>query len=275
MACGGRRGSGPQYRRAEPAAGLQREFHAVAVIAHRTPEALLSLTDPLVPAVWVSSAGPAASPAQHTRPTWYWRSRQPQGGLGGTHVDPLARQQVADRRLADRAIGKLGAVKLNDLTARQARKALAGLSTSLPARSLRPPLLSTRLTRSLAHGEQLHWQPVVDRRGRGLDHARALPAAVLSANLNDSVRSGPGRAIGPSRSPGRSTRKERHPCLTSEQATLAAEEARSLTSPGPSRFHSPCPNADCRRRAEQIFCAYSLQHSCHQPGARNRQGGCG
>jgi hypothetical protein len=42
------------------------------------------------------------------------------------------------------------------------------LSASLPARSLRPPLLSTRLTRSLAHGEQLRWQPVVDRRGRGL-----------------------------------------------------------------------------------------------------------
>jgi hypothetical protein len=28
-------------------------------------------------------------------------------------------------------------------------------------------------------------------------------------------------------------RKERHPCLTSEQATLATGEARSLTSPGP------------------------------------------
>jgi hypothetical protein len=60
--------------------------------------------------------------------------------------------------------GKLGAVKLKDLTARQARKALA----ELPARSLRPPVLSTRLRRSLARGEQLHWQPVVDRRGRGL-----------------------------------------------------------------------------------------------------------
>jgi len=68
------------------------------------------------------------------------------------------------RRLADHAIGKPGAVKLKDLPARQAQKALA----ELPARSLRPPLLSTRLTRSLAHGEQLHWQPVVDRRGRGL-----------------------------------------------------------------------------------------------------------
>jgi hypothetical protein len=54
--------------------------------------------------------------------------------------------------LADHAIGKLGAVKLKDLTARQVQKALAELSASLPARSLRPPLLSTRLTRSLAHG---------------------------------------------------------------------------------------------------------------------------
>jgi len=69
------------------------------------------------------------------------------------------------RRLADHAIGKPGAVKLKDLTARQVQKALAELSASLSTRSLRPPLLSTRLTRSLAHGEQLHWQPVVDRRG--------------------------------------------------------------------------------------------------------------
>ena len=68
------------------------------------------------------------------------------------------------RRLAGHAIGKLGAVKLKDLTARHVQKALAELS----ARPLRPPLLSTRLTRSLAHGERLHWQPVVDRRGRGL-----------------------------------------------------------------------------------------------------------
>jgi hypothetical protein len=72
------------------------------------------------------------------------------------------------RRLADHAIGKLGAVKLKNLTARQVQRALAELSASLSTRSLRPPLLSTRLTRSLAHGEQLHWQPVVDRRGRGL-----------------------------------------------------------------------------------------------------------
>jgi hypothetical protein len=72
------------------------------------------------------------------------------------------------RRLADHAIGELGAVKLKDLTARRVQKALAELPASLPARSLRPFLLSTRLTRSLARGEQLHWQPVVDRRGRSL-----------------------------------------------------------------------------------------------------------
>jgi len=51
---------------------------------------------------------------------------------------------------------------------RQVQKALAELSASPPARSLRAPVLSTRLTRSLAHGEQLHWQPVADRGGRGL-----------------------------------------------------------------------------------------------------------
>jgi hypothetical protein len=39
------------------------------------------------------------------------------------------------RRLADHVIGKLGAVKLKDLTARQVQKALAELSASLrPAR---------------------------------------------------------------------------------------------------------------------------------------------
>jgi hypothetical protein len=54
------------------------------------------------------------------------------------------------RGLADHAIGKLGAVKLKELTARQLQKALAELPASLPARSLRRPLLSTRLTRSLA-----------------------------------------------------------------------------------------------------------------------------
>ena len=72
------------------------------------------------------------------------------------------------RRLADHAIGKPGAVKLKDLTARQVQKAQAELSASLSTRSLRPLLLSIRLTRSLAHGERLLWQPVVDRRGRGL-----------------------------------------------------------------------------------------------------------
>jgi hypothetical protein len=41
------------------------------------------------------------------------------------------------RLLADHAIGKLGAVKLKDLTARPAQKALAELSASLPTRSLR------------------------------------------------------------------------------------------------------------------------------------------
>jgi hypothetical protein len=55
------------------------------------------------------------------------------------------------RRLADHAIGKLGAIKLKDLMARQVQKALAELSASLSTRC-GPPLLSTRLTRSLAHG---------------------------------------------------------------------------------------------------------------------------
>jgi hypothetical protein len=84
---------------------------------------------------------------------------------------PTARQASTVenyRRLAGHAIGKLGAVKLKDLTTRQVQKALAELSASLSTRSLRPPLRSIRLTRSLAHGERLHWQPVVDRRGRGL-----------------------------------------------------------------------------------------------------------
>jgi len=90
--------------------------------------------------------------------------------------DGLATRQASTvenyRRLADHAIGKLGAVK--DLTARQVQKALTELSASLPTRSLRPPLLSTRLPRSLAHGEQLHWQPAVDRRGRGLKSRMCL-----------------------------------------------------------------------------------------------------
>jgi hypothetical protein len=57
------------------------------------------------------------------------------------------------RRLAGHAIGEPGAVKLKDLPARQVRKALAELPASLPASSLRPPVLIARLTRSLAHGE--------------------------------------------------------------------------------------------------------------------------
>ena len=81
---------------------------------------------------------------------------------GGVLQQGLARRRTHDAagqhrrelpRLADHAIGKLGAVKLKDLTARQVQKALAELSASLSTRSLRPPLLSTRLTRSLAHGE--------------------------------------------------------------------------------------------------------------------------
>jgi hypothetical protein len=50
------------------------------------------------------------------------------------------------RRRAGHAIGKPGAVKVKDLTARQVQQALAELPASLPARSLRPPVLSARLT---------------------------------------------------------------------------------------------------------------------------------
>jgi hypothetical protein len=46
------------------------------------------------------------------------------------------------RRLAGHAIGEPGTVKLKDLTARQVHKALAELPASLPARSLRPPVLT-------------------------------------------------------------------------------------------------------------------------------------
>src|ERR1017187_8858522 len=113
------------------------------------------------------------------------------------------------------------------MTARQVQKALAELSASLSARSLRPPLLSTRFTRSLAHGEQLDWQPVVDRRGRGLKSRVCLarPPPFLRARM---VPRGQGldSATSPSRAPRRWARKERLPCLTSEQATLATEEAR-------------------------------------------------
>jgi hypothetical protein len=54
------------------------------------------------------------------------------------------------RRHAGHAIGEPGAVKLKDLTARQVHKAVA----ELPARSLRPPVLNARLTRSLAQGSR-------------------------------------------------------------------------------------------------------------------------
>jgi hypothetical protein len=59
------------------------------------------------------------------------------------------------RRLADHAIGKLGAVELKYLTARQVQKVLAELSASLSTRSLRPPLLSTRPARSPAGNSSL------------------------------------------------------------------------------------------------------------------------
>jgi hypothetical protein len=94
---------------------------------------------------------PATSP--HAAPSQIWCS---------------GRRSTYTSSPTEPAIGKLGAVKLKDLTARQVQKALAELSAPLSTRSLRPPLLSTRLTRSLAHGEQLHWQPVIDQRGRGL-----------------------------------------------------------------------------------------------------------
>jgi hypothetical protein len=68
-----------------------------------------------------------------------WR---PASGTGSTTHSRRGGTVENYRRLADHAIGRLGAVKLKDLAARQAQKALAELSASLPARSLRPPLLS-------------------------------------------------------------------------------------------------------------------------------------
>jgi Enoyl-(Acyl carrier protein) reductase len=47
-----------------------------------------------------------------------------------------------------------------------------------------------------------------------------------------------------------STRKEPHPCLTSEYATLATEEARSVTSPG--------PQVPARSMAATFQAAYSV-----------------
>jgi hypothetical protein len=55
------------------------------------------------------------------------------------------------RRLADHVIGKLGAVKLKDLTARQVQKALAELSESLSTRSLR--LVHQILERAIRHAQ--------------------------------------------------------------------------------------------------------------------------
>src|SRR5580658_140834 len=46
-------GRGPQHRRAEPAAGLQREFHVVLVLAHWPAEAFLGLADPVLDGVLV------------------------------------------------------------------------------------------------------------------------------------------------------------------------------------------------------------------------------
>jgi hypothetical protein len=50
-----------------------------------------------------------------------------------------------NRRRAGHAIGKPGAVKVKDVMAR-VQQALAELPASLPARSLRPSVLSARLT---------------------------------------------------------------------------------------------------------------------------------
>jgi hypothetical protein len=148
------------------------------------------------------------------------RLRYLRGGVlhQGLARDRLTMRQAGTaenyRRRGDLAIGEPGAVKLKDLTAWQVRKALA----ELPTLSLRPPVLSARLARSLARGEQLRWQPVVDGRGRGPTITYGpSPAAALSANLNDPGRSGAlGRATSPGRSARRPTRKERRPCLTSE-----------------------------------------------------------
>jgi hypothetical protein len=146
------------------------------------------------------------------------RLRYLRGGVlhQGLARDGLTMRQAGTaenyRRRGDLAIGEPGAVKLKDLTAWQVRKALA----ELPTLSLRPPVLSARLARSLARGEQLRWQPVVDRRGRGPTITRVpCPAAALSANLTPRGQ-GPGTATSPGRSARRPTRKERRPCLTSE-----------------------------------------------------------
>lgn len=70
-------------------------------------------------------------------------------------ADGLVTQQASTaenyRRLADHVIGKLGAVKLKDLTARQVQKALAELSASLSTRSLR--LVHQILERAIRHAQ--------------------------------------------------------------------------------------------------------------------------
>jgi hypothetical protein len=72
--------------------------------------------------------------------------------LGGGPATRRASTVGNYRRVAGHAIGKLGVVKVEDLTARQVQKALAELPASLSARSLRPPLLGARLAGSLARG---------------------------------------------------------------------------------------------------------------------------
>jgi len=72
------------------------------------------------------------------------------------------------RRLADHAIGKLGAVKLKDLTAGRCRRPWPSCRHRCrPARCGRICSASGLQDRSLT-GEQFHWQPVVDRRGPSL-----------------------------------------------------------------------------------------------------------
>jgi hypothetical protein len=91
--------------------------------------------------------------------------------------------------------------------------------------------------------------------------AMPCPPAALSASLNDSARSGTRRSHQPCRGPGRPTRKERHPCLTSQQATLMTGEAPSLTSPGP-QVPVPCRTATARALSgNTAACAAQITHS--------------
>ena len=139
--------------------------------------------------------------------------------------------------------------------ARQVQKALAELSASLSTRSLRPPLLSTRLTRSLAHREQLHWQPVVDRRGRGLTSRVCMPGRSLVCQLNDSARSGARQSHQPEPLSETVDAKGTAPMPTSEQATPATEQARPLTSPGP-QVPAPSMAATCCWSARGLALAW-------------------